>query len=84
MKKENRSNGISISCGKTTDDYSKLQKMCEEKAMELAKTIEIGKDEIVSVPCWTSDFPELIGVAHFEKDENGTILTRVDFSEGTL
>jgi len=76
---------FSIQCGKTTDDLLNLQKLCAEKAIELSKTIEIAdKDKEVSVPFWTTDIPELIGVAYFQKVKAGNFLAKIDFSESTL
>ena len=78
-------NDFSIQCGKTTDDFLSLQKICAEKAIELSKTIEIAdQDKEVSVPFWTTDIPELIGVAYFQKSKSGNFLTKIDFSESTL
>lgn len=78
-------NKPSIQCGKTTDNFLYLQKICAEKAIELSTTIEISEqDKEVSVPFWTSDFPELIGVAYYQKSEECNFLTKIDFSESTL
>jgi len=80
MKKD-----FSIQCGKTTDSLLILQKLCADKAIELSKTIEItDQDKEVSVPFWTTDIPELIGVAYFKKSITGNFLTKIDFSESTL
>lgn len=78
-------NKVSIQCGKTTDEFLYLQKICAEKAIELSTTIEISdQDKEVSVPFWTSDFPELIGVAYYQKAKAGNFLYKLDFSESTL
>ena len=80
MKKD-----FSIQCGKTIDGLLKLQKLCAEKAIELSTTIEIAdQDKEVSVPFWTTDIPELIGVAYFQKSRAGNFLKKIDFSESTL
>jgi len=74
-----------IQCGKITDGLLNLQKLCADKAIELSKTIEIAdQDKEVSVPFWTIDIPELIGVAYFRKSKAGNFLTKIDFSENTL
>lgn len=78
-------NKYSIQCGKTTDEFLYLQKLCAEKAIELSTTIEISdQDKEVSVPFWTTDIPELIGVAYYQKSTTDIFLTRIDFSESTL
>lgn len=76
---------FSIQCGKTTDGLLRLQNLCAKKAIELSTTIEIADpDKEVSVPFWTTDIPELIGVAYFKKFKKGNFLTKIDFSESTL
>ena len=78
-------NKFLIQCGKTTDEFLYLQKICAEKAIELSTTIDISdQDKEVSVPFWTTDIPELIGVAYYQKLIAGTLLTKIDFSESTL
>jgi len=84
MEKESNRTNISISCGKTTDSFEKLQKLCREEAEKLSTTITISNLEKISVPFWTSDFPELIGVAKFRRDKSGSILYDLSFSETTL
>ena len=37
-----------------------------------------------TVTFWTEDFPELICVARFNKDDKGNIFYELDFSESTL
>lgn len=78
-------NHFSIQCGKTTDGFLKLQKLCAENAIELSKTIEIAdQDKEVSVTFWTTDIPELIGVAYFQKSISGNLLNKIDFTQSTL
>lgn len=84
MKKESKHNNISIKCGKTTTSFEELKIECKEEAEKLSKTIEISENEIISVPFWTSDFPELICVGKFNRNENGSIVYKLDFSQSTL
>lgn len=75
MKKENIQNGIAIHCGKNTDSMEKLEKICKEEAEKLVSTLELAEGDAVSVPFWTSgpDFPELICVGKFKRDESGKV-----------
>ena len=84
MTKENYSSKISVHCGKTTDGIKKLKALCEEEAAKLATTIDIPSQSTVSVPFWTSDHSELICVGKFKKNEEGTVVYELDFSESTL
>lgn len=84
MDKESNHTSVSITCGKTTDSFEKLQKLCREEAEKLSKTITIANQEKISVPFWTSDFPELIGVGKFSLDENSMITYTFNFDETTL
>ncbi len=82
MKKE--SNQTSISIGKTTNSFDELQILCQKEAEKLAKSIEITNQEKISIPFWTSDFPELICVGNFIQDGSGSIVYELDFSQSTL
>jgi hypothetical protein len=84
MEKESNRTSVSITCGKTTDSFEKLQKLCHQEAEKLSKSISIPNQEIISVPFWTSDFPELIGVGKFSRNESGSIVYTLDFAETTL
>jgi len=84
MKKENPHTEISIECGKTTDSFEKLEMLCKEEAKKLSETIEISNSEGISVTFWTSDIPELICVGNFSRNENGSIVYELDFSQSTL
>lgn len=84
MKKESNHTTISIVCGKTTNSFEDLQKMCQEEAEKLTKSITITNEEIISVPFWTSDFPELIGVGKFSRNESGSIVYTFNFDVTTL
>lgn len=83
MKKANN-NHTSITIGKTTNCFEELQILCQEEAEKLSKSIEINNQEIVPIPFWTSDFPELICVGNFRQNESGSIVYELDFSESTL
>ena len=84
MKKKSNYNNISVQCGKTTNSFEELQILCKEEAEKLSKSIEISSQEVISVPFWTSDFPELICVGKFTLNESGSIVYELDFSESTL
>ena len=84
MKKEKPRTEISIECGKTTDSFDKLEMLCKEEAKKLLKIIEIPNLEVISVTFWTSDFPELICVGSFSRNESGLIVYELDFSQSTL
>ena len=84
MKNERNKLNISIECGKTTNSFEELQKLCLLEAEKLSKSIVISNQEEISVPFWTSDFPELICVGNFSRNESGSIMYKLDFSETTL
>lgn len=84
MKKESNHTNISIECGKTTNSFEELQILCQEEAEKLSKSIEISNQEVISVPFWTSDFPELICIGNFNRNENGSIVYELNFSQSTL
>lgn len=84
MKREKRVHEISVKCGKTTDSLEMLQSICEKKAKDLQKTLNIPADESLAVVFWTEDTPELIGVGYFSKTQDGTVKYELDYSESTL
>ena len=84
MEKNNYVNDISIKCGKVSDSFETLEKLCNAEADRLSKTIEIPDNTTVRVPFWTKDFPELICIGYFKKDENGNVSYQLDDSESTL
>lgn len=84
MKKQSGRADISIMCGKTTNSFEELKILCEEEAEKLSKLMEISNQEIISVPFWTTDFPELVCVGIFKRHDNGSIVYELDFSESTL
>lgn len=55
-----------------------------KKSEELKTKVEISNQSATTVTFWTEDFPELICVARFKKDDKGNIVYELDFSESTL
>jgi hypothetical protein len=84
MKKNSNAPNISIECGKTINSFEELQILCKQEAEKLTKSIDISNQEVISVPFWTADFPELICVGNFSRNESGSIVYELDFSESTL
>lgn len=82
--KKEQPRSLSISLGSVNDSFDYLKQLCNDKSVELLKTIEVNEDNKIDVVFWTEDFPELIGISHFNKDENGFLSFRLDFSESTL
>lgn len=77
---------LSIYLGSVNDSFDYLKQLCNDKSVELLKTIEVNEDNTIDVAFWTGGggFRELIGVSRFIKDENGNLSFRLDFSESTL
>ena len=75
---------IALSLGSKYDSFDYLKQLCNDKSVELLKTIEVNEDNKIDVVFWTEDIPELIGVSHFIKDERGEISFSLDFNETTL
>ena len=75
---------LSIKCGKVTDSFEGLKSICLEKSEELKTKVELSNQSATTVTFWTEDFPELICVARFKKDDKGNIVYELDFSESTL
>jgi len=49
---------ISVHCGKVTDNFDKLKRLCEKEAEKLAATLEFPDGyKVIQVPFWTSDIP---------------------------
>jgi len=84
MEEEDYQDEISVHCGKVTDSMENLETLCHKEAEKLSTSLAIPEGGEVSVSFWTSDFPELICVGRFRKDEKGTIAYDLDFSESTL
>lgn len=76
---------MSINLGSSRDNFEELQTMCNNKANELARSVELNIGEEMIVTFWTTDlFAELIGVAKIGKNSSGMITYSLDFSESTL
>ena len=75
---------MTINCGKESDTMETLAELCRVEAAKVAATIDVPDGKIVAVPFWTSDFPELICVGKFRKEESGNVVFELDFSESTL
>ena len=75
---------LKIKCGKVTDSLEILKSICMEKAEELKTKVEISSQSATIVTFWTEDFPELICIAIFKKDNEDNVVYELDFSESTL
>lgn len=75
---------LSIKCGKVSDSLDVLRSICLKKSEELKTQIEMTNQSEITVTFWTEDFPELICVGKFKKDDKGSIAYDLDFSESTL
>ncbi|KIC61633.1 hypothetical protein [Chryseobacterium taiwanense] len=73
-----------VSIGKTTDSFEDLQILSQKEAEKIAKTLDIKEGEKLNFGFWTSDFPELICVAVFGKNEVGNVEFELDFEQTTL
>ena len=76
-------NPESILCGHADDSFESLQRMCEKKAKKLCVALNMAQGEVVEIPFWTSDFPELICVGRFNKSDD-IVTYELDYSESTL
>ena len=81
---EPRSQKMSISIGSVKDDYESLITLCKDKSVELLKIIDLGDSEEMAVVFGTEDFPEIIGVSTFSKNDAGLLTFSFDDSESTL
>lgn len=75
---------MSIKIGNVTDSIESLKIMCNDKSVELLKSIELKNGEELEVEFWTKKIPEIIGVAKFTKDESDQISFSIDYSQSTL
>ena len=83
-KMDKQTQRINIKCGTTEDSFDALKQQCEKEAKKLLETIYLSTQPTAIATFWTADFPELIGVGKFYKDENGAVRYDLDFSESTL
>lgn len=74
----------SIQCGKVSDDFETLKKLCEKEAEHLKETLNLAQEEKIEIPFWTKDFPELIAIGTFYRKECGCIVYELDYSQTTL
>lgn len=75
---------MSFEIGSVRDSFAALQAQCNDKACQLLKSLELEHDEIMEIAFWTADFPELIGVATFIKNNAGLLTYSLDYSQSTL
>lgn len=75
---------LSIKIGSVKDDFKALQTICNDKAIELMKTVELDNGEEMRVAFWTEDFCELIGQAIISKSSAGQMSFTMDYSCRTL
>ncbi len=75
---------LSVSIGSVDDSFESLQTMCNDKANELIKSVELESGEEMQVVFWTEDFPELIGIANIAKNDAGLMTYSMDYSQTTL
>ena len=75
---------LSIKCGKVSDNFEDLKSICKKRSEDLKSQLNIPSQSTVTVTFWTEDFPELIGVGYFKKNEKEEIIYELDFSETTL
>lgn len=76
--------GMSIGIGSVKDSIESLESMCNDKSIELLKSIELNIGENFEVAFWTTDIPELICVSKFSKNASGLLTYSLDFSISTL
>lgn len=75
---------MSISIGSINDSFETLKTMCNDKCIELMKTIELSVGEEREVVFWTADIPELIGSSKIIKNGAGQMSFTLDTSLSTL
>ena len=75
---------MSISIGSVNDNIESLESMCNDRSIELLKSIVLNSDENLDVVFWTADIPELICVSRFSKNASGLLTYSLDFSLSTL
>lgn len=85
MRRKDHQKEIQIERGKVSDNFDTLETICKKEADKIASTINLSdENSMAKASFWTSDFPELIGVAVFKKVADGSITYDLDFSESTL
>lgn len=75
---------MQITVGKVSDDFEKLKTLCREEADKLIKEFVDQEIKEIEIPFWTEDYPELICVAKFTRNDNKELVYHLDFSQTTL
>lgn len=75
---------LSVSIGSINDSFESLKTMCNDKSIELLKSVDLNDGEYLDVVFWTSDIPELIGTSRIIKNKSGMLSYTLDFSLTTL
>lgn len=75
---------LEIYCGNVDDNFDTLKKVCEAEASKLSVSLSVKSGEILEIPFWTDDIPELICVGKFFLSDNGCVKYDLDFSQSTL
>ena len=80
---ENNFKELAVHCGTVNDSYEQLVNLCKKEAEKLSASMDIQKNETVSVSFWCGD-QELVCVGRFRKNDNGAVEYQLDFDESTL
>ena len=77
---------MSIAIGCVDDSFETLKTMCNDKCIELMKTLklELNEGEDMEIAFFFADFGELIGTSRISKNESGSMSFTLDFSSNTL
>lgn len=70
--------------GSVEDSFESLQTMCNDASCELLDSIKVSEGQTVEVIFITEDFPELIGISTFTRNENGLLVFKLSFDQSTL
>lgn len=75
---------LSVNIGSVRESFESLQALCNDKANEIIKSVDLEKGEEMQVVFWTEDYPEVIGAARIVKTEGGLMTYSMDYSLSTL
>ena len=75
---------MSFRIGNVWNSLKDLNIMCNDKANEIIKYVELDDGEELEVVFWTEDIPELICIAKISKNEFGLPVYTLDYSQSTL
>ncbi len=75
---------MQFSIGNVWNSLKDLNIMCNDKANEVIKYVELRDGEELEVVFWTEDIPELICIAKISKNEFGLPVYTLDYSQSTL